>query len=857
MPVRYPRRSRCKPARTGQIRPVIPVRSLSRTPHLLVCCDYDGTIAPIVDDPSRALPLEDVVRGLRALALLPSTTVAVVSGRALRDLAALSRLPSEIHLVGSHGSEFDLDFVHGLDPVARDLLAAVVVQCTQLARGVPGATVETKPASVAVHVRRADPKAGRQLLRAVREGPGRLPGVYPRDGKEVLELGVVASDKADAVALLRHRAGATAVLFIGDDVTDESAFASLSGPDMSVKVGAGPTEALARVDSPLEVARLLAELAAERENWLLGGHAEAIEEHVLLSDRHSLALLDPGGAVTWMCAPEPDGGALFASLLGDSTSGMFAITAAHGDPPLMQAYVPDTMIVRTRWAGLTVIDYLDGESGRPRLLRVLSGSQPARVTFAPRPQFGTTAVTLEAGDGFVRVLGSSEAVVLVSPGVRWSVTDEGGSQTASAMIQPPAVLEVRFGTDDISEDPRPEPERRARVEDLDRQWVAGLRLPGVRGDAEVRSALTLRALTHAGSGAILAAATTSLPEAIGGLRNWDYRYCWIRDAALTARALVRCGSIAEAEAFLEWLHRVLDRIASPERLHPLYSIAGTELGPEATVEHLPGYAGSRPVRVGNAAQGQVQLDVFGPVVALIVDVARARGSVGERDWDVVHAMVEAVIRRWSEPDHGIWELRDRPRHHVHSRMMCWLALDRALHLADIVGDGWTHDLQTWLKVRDEIVQDIEDHGFDEGLFTYVAAHDRRECDAAVLQGFVEGYPAPTERMRGTIAAVERELRTAAGVYRYHYDDGLPGHEGAMHICAAWLAVTYARVGQIADAIELLDAILASSGPTGLLPEQIDPLSGSGLGNHPQAYSHIGVLEACWAVAHARIDFPGG
>jgi trehalose-phosphatase len=817
----------------------------------LVCCDYDGTVAPIVDDPGRAAPLEDTVRGLRALALLPATTVAVVSGRALRDLAALSRLPAEVHLVGSHGSEFDLDFVHALDSAERELLARIVAECSDLVRAVPGAHVEVKPAGVTVHVRRADPDRGRALLNAVREGPARVPGVYAREGKQILELSVVHSDKAEAVALLRHRVAATAVIFIGDDVTDESVFMSLSGPDVSVKVGEGATAAGSRLAGPEDVARLLAELAAEREDWLLGGHATPIEDHLLLSDRHTVALLDPRGSVSWMCAPEPDSPALFASLLGDRTSGVFTVEAAHGDPPLMQAYLPDTMIARTRWAGLTVVDYLDGDPGQPRLVRAITGSQPARITFAPRPQFGTTTVMLTAVEDGVHVTGSAEAVVLSSPGVTWSVGDDGGGQSATAVVMPPCVLELRFGTDDVAADPRPESDRRQGVVDRDRRWLRALALPGVRPDAEARAALTLRALTHESTGAILAAATTSLPESMGGVRNWDYRYCWIRDAALSVRALVRCGSIVEAEAFIEWLHRVVDRAASPERLHPLYTLHGRELGPEATVESLPGYAGSRPVRVGNAAQGQVQLDVFGPVVALIHEVALVRGFVRTRDWDVVLAMVDAVTRRWNEADHGIWEIRDRPRHHIHSRMMCWLALDRAVSLAEFVGDQFEHDAAAWCAVGDEIRSDIETNGFDEGLFAYVAAYDRRVCDAAVLQGFAEGYPAPMERRLGTIAAIERELRTAAGVYRYHYDDGLPGYEGAMHICAAWLAVAYAGVGEITDAVELLDALLASAGPTGLLPEQVDPLSGAGLGNHPQAYSHLGVLAAGWAIAEVR------
>lgn len=831
------------------------IRQIARTPNLLVCCDYDGTLAPLVVDPGQAAPLDDAVKALRALAQLPSTTGAVVSGRALRDLAALSRLPSEIHLVGSHGSEFDLDFAHALDGEQQLLLKEVEQLAARAIVGSPEAHLEIKPASVAVHVRRMADEAGDILVDEVAKAAEELPGVLVRHGKRVIELSVVHSNKADAVRILRHRLGSTAVLFVGDDLTDESVFADLSGPDLGVKVGEGPTEAGMRVDDPHAVAQLLAEVLEERQRWLLGGHAHPIEDYTLLADGKTVALLSAAGSIDWMCAPDADSPALFAALLGDESSGFFSIAAQHGEPPLSTAYIPGTMMARTRWAGVTVTDYLDGGPGLApvdscgiRLVRVISGSQPVRVVFAPRPQFSAVPVALHAEVDGVVVRGASDGICLRAPGVEWSITDEFGGQVATAVVDPSAgdvYLELRYGSDDLST--ADVTDRMTQVENAWRDWTADLTLPGIDLAWEQRSALTLKALCIVNTGGILAAATTSLPEGIGGIRNWDYRYVWIRDAALTARALVAAGSTTEAESYVQWLHGVVASAASPERLHPLYTVFGTELGPEAVLDYLPGYAGSRPVRVGNAAQGQVQLDVFGPVVALLEELGVARGIVTDAEWQLVNECVTAVAHRWQEPDHGIWEIRDHPRQHVHSRMMCWLAVDRGIRIAARRGV----DAPAWVALRDEIVADIEQHGFDIDIDAYVCAYDRREADAAVLQGIAEGYPAPPQRIAGTIAYVEKELRRSGGVYRYRYDDGLPGGEGAMHICSAWLAAAYVRVGEFDNARQMLAAMEQASGITQLLPEQVDPASGRGLGNHPQAYSHLGALLVAQALATAR------
>jgi alpha,alpha-trehalose-phosphate synthase [UDP-forming]/trehalose-phosphatase len=835
----------------------VPLEELATTPHLLVCCDYDGTLAPIVEDPGRALPLPHAVTALRALSILPSTTVAVVSGRALRDLALLSRLPSEIHLIGSHGGEFDHDFE--LNAHQRRLLDECTNDAQELAATCAGAFVERKPSSVAIHIRRCTEADGRELMERLVMGPGQFPGVLVRHGKQVIELSVVHAHKSDAVALLRHRVGATAILFIGDDITDESVFAGLSGPDVGVKVGEGETAAGWRVDTPADVANLIITLTELRERWLLGGHAAPIEEHIMLSDRQSVALLAPDGSIDWFCAPEPESPAVFASLLGDESSGHFTIRPRHGMPMLSQTYIGGTLTARTRWADLTVHDYMpvptDWGTSIVRIVREISGREPAVVTFAPRPQFGALSVSLEAAEGGLRLVGSSEQMALYSPGVEWIIEGPPGRQSATALVDPSGgnvVLEYRFGTDDLSPPDRPEPETREQTIRYWRDWVRSLSLPGIRPAAEERAALTLRALCHGATGGVLAAATSSLPERIGGVRNWDYRFCWIRDAALTVRELVALGSTEEADAFIRWLLGLAETVDSPEHLRPVYSLHGQPLVTEGVIDTLSGYAGSRPVRIGNAAAGQLQLDVYGPVVMLIADLARLRGCVSDEEWKLVVKMVDAVTLRWSEPDHGIWEIRDQPRRHTHSRMMCWLTVDHALTVAEVRGEK----PQGWAQLKDAIAFDIENECWNGDCEAYVAATDLHEADAAVLQGILEGYPAPVDRVIGTVAYVERELRRSQGVYRYRYDDGLPAGEGAMHICSAWLAAVYVRSGALDDAHQMLDAILDAAGASGLLPEQIDPHSGRGLGNHPQAYSHVGVLATARLLASSQLVTDG-
>lgn len=827
------------------------LRKLSRAPQLLIACDYDGTLAPIVSDPSVATPRPESVTALRTLANLSQTKTAVISGRALRDLAALSRLPSEVHLVGSHGSEFDIGFTQHLSAEQVSLRNRLIEAATEIADGHEGVRLELKPAGVAIHTRQSDRETARLAMEQVKSGPATFDNVQVTKGHEVIDLSVVTTHKGNALDSLRRELGAQAVLFIGDDITDENAFASLHGPDIGVRVGDGDTRAAFRIKDTLEVAQLLAILLDMRRSWLHGEDAKPIERHSMLSDGASCALLSPEARVTWLCHPRPDSGAIFADLLGGAPAGHFSILPVAGGLPLGQRYIRKTMTVETKWSGLTVTDWLDatplqaGDSHTTVLMREITGRVSARVQFAPRPEFGQMPVRLEALPDGLFVLGANEPITLRSPGIDWHITTDGTHDTAEAVIDlekvgGSVVLEMRCGDDSLEANALATAERWQATEEPRREWLRGLSLPGRDTDMVARSALTLKGLCHEPTGGILAAATTSLPEEIGGVRNWDYRFCWLRDASMTARVLVDLGSLHEAENFFQWVSGVVERTGGrPEWLAPLYSLEGMPLGPEAIIDTLPGYAGSRPVRISNAANRQVQLDVFGPVANLVYAVAKRRGKVTDFEAEIVTHMAGAVARRWNEPDHGIWEERHAPRHHVFSKVMCWTTINDAIALSeefDVAEDP------SWRALRDEIAADVVENGWNEEVGSYTAAYGDPDLDAASLWIGISGLlPADNPRFIKTVNAIEAGLRSGPTVYRYHRDDGLPGNEGGFILCAAWLAQAYLLIGRKADAEELYQQILDCTGPTGLLSEEWDPVAERALGNHPQAYSHLGLI----------------
>jgi len=838
------------------------IAEIARTPTLLVASDYDGTLSPIVDDPAEAKPLRETIVALRRLAELPGTHVAVISGRALRQLSQMLGDPLVVHLVGSHGSEFDPGFAEGLSSQCRDLLERLRARLREVVTAAgPGFQLEEKPASIALHYRKADPDATGTVVEELVNGPGRWEGVQLKRGRKVVEFSVVHMQKSAALHQIRQRVGATAAIYFGDDITDEDIFRTLCGPDLGVKVGDGESAASHRVADPAQVAHMLALLYERRAAWAAGATAIAIERHSMLSDQRTVALVAPDARIVWLCLPRLDSPAIFAELLGGSSAGYFSIAPSGGGQPLRQHYLGATMVLRTQWKKLRVTDFLDGvggkfnqRAGRTDLVRMIEGRTRIRIEWAPRLDFGREPTRIEVRAGGLALMGTHDPIVLRSPGVMWQIIESGSHQTARGEVEvvahEPLVLTLCYGTGSLKQESMPAHERLRMTGRWWSTWLRRLVLPEIETQLIRRSALVLKALCHGPTGAMAAAATTSLPEHIGGVRNWDYRYCWLRDASMSAAALLKLGSHEEAMHFLDWLLGVLVQ-RSPERLQPLYTVTGDALGPEAEIGELAGYAGSRPVRVGNAAAQQVQLDVFGPIMELIALLAERDAPLSTDHWRLVDQIVQAVERRWREPDHGIWEIRRPPRHHVHSKVMCWLAVDRGVKIAARFLDRTHHD---WIALRDLIEKDVLDNGFKPEVKAFTAAYDGTDIDAASLWIALSGLLSSGDpRFLGTVDAVERQLLEGPTVRRYRTertDDGLPGDEGGFHLCALWLVEAYELLGRHDDAMRLFGQVAALAGPTGLLSEQFNPRDGRALGNHPQAYSHLGLIEAAVRLAGA-------
>lgn len=835
------------------------LKVLARVPGLLVACNYGGTLCAAEGISTETLPLGSAAIALRALAALPNTHAAVISGRSLRDLAAVSRLPAEVHLVGSHGAESDMGYAHGLSLATESVLQIVTSELTTAVAFQPGIWLERKPVAVSVHTLSATAEVAATVTETAREIASSYGLFFVIDGS-VLDLSVVEPAKAEALESLRTRLGVSAALYAGDAYSDELAMATLRGPDMGLRVGAGESSAAHRLRDPESFARVLAILFELRRAWLFGEDAVGLERHSMIGNGSSTALVTPDAKICWMSHPLPDSGSLFAHILGGDAAGHFSVEPVKESQVLGQRYVDSTMIVETRWADVTVTDYLEpAPEGITSLVRVLSGTGAARIVFAPRPDYANAPFSMESRGAELHVMGTSDPIILTAPGVAFTITTDGRHATATALVNlqdGPVVLNMRCGdTEPETADPANEAERRAAVVLHSREWVQGLEVPDVKPSLVRRSALVLRALVHEPTGAVLAAPTTSLPEGIGGTRNWDYRYCWLRDGSMTVDALVDLGSTREAEGFLSWLGRILESAPGPEWLHPLYSVTGAPLSTEAIIESLPGYAGSRPVRIGNAADHQVQLDVFGPVAGLIHNLSTAKGYVSDAHWDLLVQMASAVLTRWHEPDHGIWEARRAPRHHVYTKVMCWVTLDRALQTAAAQGRVPDPEWEvTAATIRDEVLRE----GWDEAASSYTVAYDSPDLDAAVLHIGLSGLLEPTDpRFLDTVTAVERELRVGPTVFRYRYDDGLPGLEGGFHICTTWLIEAYVMVGRIEEAWDLFDQLVNLFGPTGLLPEEYDPSTETHLGNHPQAYSHLGFIRCARLLdAHRKFTAAG-
>lgn len=833
----------------------------ARSPVLLVGADFDGTLSSLVDEPGGAVPLPGAIEALGALAALPHTHVAVVSGRGLADLRArLGRVPRHVWIVGSHGAEGDDGADTVLSATGKELLDRIATELEGVAATIPGTLVERKPVAIALHYRRAGDAGARRAVEAVERLAASEPSLHLRRGSMVAELVVTHSDKGVAIRRLAHRAGATATVFFGDDLTDEDAFAALHQGDVGVKVGAGESVAPVRVESPAEVVSQLSALAEARARYLESRRPTPIERHSVLSDQRTVAVVSPDARLVWLCLPRIDSGAMFADLLDsgggcEHGAGSFDIGPADGTPPRGQEYLGDSFVLRTSWDGFHVTDYFDVSGGRAwqrpgrsDLIRVIEGRGRVSVRFAPRLDFGRMGTRLLAREGGLEVEGSPDPVVLFAPGVDWRLVEAGPHHTAEAQFDlgdKPLVFELRYGTASLRPPVLVEQERRTSSLRAWAGWAGALSLPCLHADLVRRSALVLKALCHGPTGAIAAAATTSLPEQLGGVRNWDYRYCWPRDAALAAAALVRLGNTGHALKFLDWVLGVVDKCESPDRLRPIYTVGGGHLGPEGDISNLSGYGQSRPVRVGNAAANQVQLDVFAPIVDLVAMLAERGAPISPEHWRLVRAMVQGVEARWHEPDHGIWEIRGPRRHHLHSRVMCWHAVHRAL-LVEETATG-RHNAE-WQRLADTIAADVLEHGWNEQLGAFSIAYGEPHLDAAALWVGLSGLVPPDDpRFVSTVDRVVADLLDGPVVYRYRCDDGLPGREGGFLLCTAWLIESLVLIGRRDRARELLERYAALAGPTGLFTEEFDPRYGLALGNIAQAYSHLGFINAAMAV----------
>lgn len=583
----------------------------------------------------------------------------------------------------------------------------------------------------------------------------------------------------------------------------------------------------------------------------------------MLSDLRTISIVEPDASISWLCLPRIDSSSIFAHLLDTENpatqAGIFSISDESNSVPL-QSYVRDSMVLESKFKTFSVTDYLDISRGRSRrdagrsdLIRVIEGTGKVKVVFAPRLNFGRSITRLVVKSEGLVIKGGSDLICLRSNGIQWDITEEAYSHTATAVIDldkisGKAIFELRCGTANVKQDLTPEEVRREETLNYWQRWAGKLILPELEKEKVMRSALVLKALCYRPSGAISAAGTTSLPESVGGVRNWDYRYCWLRDASMTATSLVRLGSHSEAMGFLDWLDTVVTMRGSAEQLNPLYLVSGAHLGPEGEISELSGYRGSKPVRINNQADSQIQLDVAGPVLDLIYHLAVAGEPLSTKHWEMVRNIVEAVGNRWDDEDHGIWEFRSAPRCYTHTRAMCWVAVDRAIWLAKHFLD---EDHEEWIRLRDDIAESINEKCFKPALNAFTSAYDGTDVDSSVLVLGLYGFcKLDDERFLGTIKLIEEQLLENNAVYRYLVEDGLPGREGAFNILTAWLVECYWRSGRKDDAKKLMAELEKNFGATGLMSEQVDPTNGEALGNHPQAYSHLGYINTILAMCES-------
>ena len=583
-----------------------------------------------------------------------------------------------------------------------------------------------------------------------------------------------------------------------------------------------------------------------------------LEDYALIGDCETAALVSRAGSIDWLCWPRFDSCACFAALLGGPEHGRWLIAAADPGADISRQYRPNTLILETRIRSSTgeavVVDFMPPRGRNSDIVRLVCGVRGAvsmKTELVLRFDYGRTVPWMtRLSETTRRAIAGPDMVLLHTPApLHGEDLTTVGEFTVNAGGRIPFVL--TYAPSHLPPPDEIDAEHSlAATEEFWREWSKRRESDGKWNEPVTRSLITLKALTYAPTGGLVAAPTTSLPEFLGGTRNWDYRFCWLRDATLTLLALMNAGYYEEAKAWRDWLLRA--GAGSPSQLQVLYGLAGERLLPELELPWLPGYERSQPVRIGNAAHAQLQLDVYGEVMDALYQARR--GGLEGRDWDRAfqRELIEHLCTIWNQPDEGIWEVRGGRQAFTFSKVMAWVALDRGIKSAEQDGIG---DIGRWRDVRRQIHDEVCSRGFDRERGTFTRSYGSKEVDASLLLLPTVGFLAPDDpRITGTVAAVERDLLVDGFVLRYNTeraDDGLPPGEGAFLACSFWLADAYCLIGRGPDARALFERLLALRTDLGLLSEEYDVRARRLVGNFPQAFSHVALVNTAHNLAHPR------
>ena len=588
-----------------------------------------------------------------------------------------------------------------------------------------------------------------------------------------------------------------------------------------------------------------------------------IEDYALIGDCETAALVSRWGSIDWLCWPRFDSPACFAALLGTSENGRWLIAPTDADARCSRRYTDGTLILETTFenadGAVTLTDFMPirgRNSDVVRIVRGVRGRMDMHTQIILRFSYGSIVPWVSRlSDGSIRAIAGPDMVCLRSD---VPLHGSGLTTVGDFVIQEGDVASfvLTWGPSHVeppaSVDPR---DALAATETFWRDWMARCAYQGAWKEPVHRSLLTLKALTYGPTGGMVAAPTTSLPEFVGGPRNWDYRFCWLRDATLTLLALMDAGYFDEAVAWRDWLVRAA--AGSPAQAQIMYGIAGERHLPEWQVSWLSGFAGSLPVRVGNAAHAQFQLDVYGEVLDALHQGRLGGIAETQEGWQLQRALASHVERAWSTPDQGLWEIRAEPRHFTHSKVMAWVAMDRAVKAVEKY--GLAGPVERWRATRDQIHAEVCARAFDASQNSFVQSYGLPFLDASLLMMPLVGFlPATDPRMRGTVERIEQKLMVDGLVLRYDTqltDDGLPPGEGAFLACSFWLADAFVMLGRHADARRLFEKLLSLRNDVGLLAEEYDPVGKRFLGNFPQAFSHVALVATGLNLEHREAPTP--